>query len=73
MDGPVVRDPEPGFYLAHLIAALEDMRERRVSAASAPQPATGPAAAVQGTAIGSASDGAGVAISDAVSWAGCWA
>lgn len=73
MDGPVVRDPEPGFYLAHLIAALEDMRQRREGAAPVPQPAACPAAAAHGPPIGSASVGVGMAMPDVVSWAGCLA
>jgi hypothetical protein len=70
MDGPVVRDHPPGFYLAHLIAALEDLRERRERAA---RPPAGPVPAARGTPIWSASDGDGVAMSHAVHWAGCTA
>jgi hypothetical protein len=71
MDGPVVRDPEPGFYLAHLIAALEDSRERRERAAS--RPAAGPARAAQGSLIRPASGGDAVMMCNAVPWAGCLA
>jgi hypothetical protein len=71
MDGPVVRDPEPGFYLAHLIAALEHSRERRERAAS--RPAAGPASAAQGPPIWTASGGDAVMMCHAVPGAGCLA
>jgi hypothetical protein len=71
MDGPVVRDPEPGFYLAHLIAALEDSRERRERAAS--RSAAGPAPVAEDRPIWPASGGDAVMMCHAVPWAGCLA
>jgi hypothetical protein len=73
MDGPVVHDHPPGYYLAHLIAALEDIRERRERAAPTTRRAADHAPVAEGASIWSASDGGEAAMSDAAAWAGCLA